>query len=69
MVCWVLTCCVSGAKVGLDFLTGYINSSNVDVVGVLDSPLWLDIAPYPKCDFVGFNYTTSHVYHLANATG
>eukprot|EP00947_MAST-08B_sp_MAST-8B-sp1_P003776 g3776.t1 len=41
----------------------------VTVVGFLDSPAWIDEAPYPTDHrFPGFNVTTQGVYKIANVT-
>ena len=62
-----------GAMVHLDYISEMLGSEanqNVSVVGLLDSPYWIDIPPFPnpKNTFVGFENTTKGVYHQANVT-
>ena len=61
-----------GAMVHLDYVHEMMGNStvasNVDVIGFLDSPLWIDIPPYPSSSFVGFNVTTAGVFAQANVT-
>eukprot|EP00455_Lapot_gusevi_P008994 TRINITY_DN1398_c0_g1_i2.p1 TRINITY_DN1398_c0_g1~~TRINITY_DN1398_c0_g1_i2.p1 ORF type:complete len:385 (-),score=74.53 TRINITY_DN1398_c0_g1_i2:74-1228(-) len=57
-----------GAMAALDFISGYVASDQVLVLGVLDSPYWVDKAPYSSSSFIGFAAVTSKVYQLANAT-
>ena len=40
----------------------------MEVVGFLDSPLWIDAAPFAGVDFPGFNVTTQRVFKWANVT-
>lgn len=40
---------------------------NVDVVGFLDSPAWVDVDPFVS-SFPGFAYITQHVHSYANVT-
>merc|ERR550532_2578877 len=40
-------------------------SANVDVVGFLDSPAWIDIKPFVTT-FPGFSYITQQVHSFAN---
>lgn len=54
-----------GAMVHLDYvpeMMGAIAARNVEVVGLLDSPLWIDIPPYSKGGWVGFATTCQGVF-------
>mmetsp|Transcript_82332 Transcript_82332/g.207767 ORF Transcript_82332/g.207767 Transcript_82332/m.207767 type:complete len:441 (-) Transcript_82332:149-1471(-) len=59
-----------GAMVHLDYVPSMLGkaSQNVDIVGFLDSPLWLDIQPLNETFFEGFANQTHHVYDFANVT-
>eukprot|EP00971_Amphidinium_carterae_P099110 1959720-Amphidinium_carterae.1 len=57
--------------VHLDFIhtmLGVWTGGEVDVVGFLDSPLWLDMPPLQSSGFPGFNETCMGVYSYANVT-
>merc|ERR1712232_351900 len=47
-------------------MLGLIASSNTDVFGLLDSPLYLDIPPYPGSGFKGFAAECQGVHSFAN---
>lgn len=54
-----------GAMVHLDYIkemVGPAAAPNVEVVGFLDSPLWIDIPPYGPSGFVGFAKTCQGVF-------
>merc|ERR1712127_1072539 len=53
--------------VHLDYVSEMLDSAagNVDVVGFLDSPAWIDVEPYSS-SFPGFPYITQHVHSYAN---
>eukprot|EP01065_Artemidia_motanka_P047358 TRINITY_DN740_c0_g1_i1.p1 TRINITY_DN740_c0_g1~~TRINITY_DN740_c0_g1_i1.p1 ORF type:complete len:389 (+),score=61.45 TRINITY_DN740_c0_g1_i1:57-1223(+) len=60
-----------GAMVHLDYvaqMAGPAAAANMDVVGFLDSPLWLDIAPMPGVSFPGFRAVTQKVHAWANVS-
>jgi len=56
-----------GAMVHLDYVSEMLGSaaSNVDVVGFLDSPAWVDVEPF-SASFPGFPYIVQHVHSYAN---
>lgn len=58
-----------GAMVHLDYVPEMLGSaaSNVDVVGFLDSPAWVEIDPL-KSSFPGFPNITQSVHSYANVT-
>jgi len=56
-----------GALVTLDHLAEKF-VGRADLVGLLDSPLWVPIEPFKK-DQVSFDDQTKHFYKLANASG
>jgi len=58
-----------GAMVNLDYVPDMLGSSaaNVDVVGFLDSPLWIDMAPF-KSGVKSFGESCRDVYGYANVT-
>lgn len=57
-----------GAMVHLDYVSSMIGrvSGGVDVVGFLDSPLWLDYAPLDASFEGGFANQTKQVHNFAN---
>jgi hypothetical protein len=58
-----------GAMVHLDYIPemlGKSAASNVEVVGFLDSPLWLDMPPFNTKTFHGFGADCQGVYSFAN---
>ena len=63
-----------GAMVHLDYvptMLGPAAAANVDVVGFLDSPFWIDEAPFAgrtDSSFPGFNVTTKGVFAQANVS-
>jgi len=66
-----------GAMLHLDYVQDLINDASgsdasarteVEVVGLLDSPLWMDLPPLPGSGFVGFNETCKDLYSYANVT-
>lgn len=57
-----------GAMVTLDFVPALL-PSNVRVLGFLDSPYWIDMAPYSGSGFVGFANMTQQAFVLGNMTG
>lgn len=56
-----------GAMVHLDYVSEMLGvaGANVDIVGFLDSPAWIDIAPFSS-SFPGFAYITQQVHSYAN---
>lgn len=56
-----------GSMVHLDYVPEMLGSaaSNVNVVGFLDSPAWVDVEPF-SASFPGFQYITQHVHSYAN---
>jgi len=59
-----------GAMVHLDYVPSMLGSAskNVDLVGYLDSPLWLDLPPLNRSFFEGFANLTHQIYDFANVT-
>lgn len=64
-----------GGMVHLDYVPAMLQqagvpdpSASVAVVGFLDSPLWINMAPFPGSSFVGFNATTKGVFKWANVS-
>eukprot|EP00416_Gambierdiscus_australes_P024054 CAMPEP_0171075066 /NCGR_PEP_ID=MMETSP0766_2-20121228/12548_1 /TAXON_ID=439317 /ORGANISM="Gambierdiscus australes, Strain CAWD 149" /LENGTH=406 /DNA_ID=CAMNT_0011531901 /DNA_START=17 /DNA_END=1238 /DNA_ORIENTATION=+ len=59
-----------GAMVNLDYVTGFLGERErtVDVVGFLDSPLWIDMPPKPGSRFAGFRRQSRNVLKHANVT-
>lgn len=58
-----------GAMVNLDYVVemlGPVAGANTDVFGLLDSPLYIDIPPYPGSDFKGFAAESRDVYSVFN---
>jgi len=59
-----------GAMMHLDYVSEMLGpqaSPNVDVVGFLDSPLWIDYPPFNP-DFEGFVVRTKGVFENMNVT-
>jgi len=58
-----------GAMVHLDYVSGMLGSvaPKVNVVGFLDSPAWIDMAPF-RSSFIGFPSVTQHVHSYANVS-
>jgi hypothetical protein len=56
-----------GAMVHLDYVKEMLGSAaaNVDVIGFLDSPVWIDKESF-QSGFPGFPYITQHVHSYAN---
>jgi len=56
-----------GAMVHLDYVSEMLGSAskNVDIVGFLDSPAWIDIPSFSK-SFPGFPYIVQQVHSFAN---
>jgi hypothetical protein len=56
-----------GAMVHLDYVPEMLGDAavNVDIVGMLDSPAWIDMSPLSS-SFPGFPYITQHVHRYAN---
>ena len=44
------------------------NNDKIDIIGFLDSPLWIDIPPFSTSKFIGFNETTAGIYSYGNVT-
>ena len=61
-----------GAMVHLDYIKPMLGTvgSNVLVYGLLDSPYWIDVPPFPipNSTFIGFANITKDVYKQANVT-
>mmetsp|Transcript_32350 Transcript_32350/g.75085 ORF Transcript_32350/g.75085 Transcript_32350/m.75085 type:complete len:417 (-) Transcript_32350:37-1287(-) len=63
-----------GAMVNLDYVRRFLHkanapgAANVEVVGFLDSPLWVDIPPMSTSGFYGFRKSCRSVQGFANVT-
>jgi hypothetical protein len=60
-----------GAMVHLDYvqdMLGPAAAKNTDVFGLLDSPLYIDIPPYPGTGFIGFRAECQGIHSFANIT-
>ncbi|CAE7536541.1 Notum [Symbiodinium pilosum] len=59
-----------GAMVNLDYVPEIVGpaAANIQVIGFLDSPFWLDLPPYPGSGFIGFNNSCKQVYDMANVS-
>mmetsp|Transcript_136884 Transcript_136884/g.381578 ORF Transcript_136884/g.381578 Transcript_136884/m.381578 type:complete len:423 (+) Transcript_136884:94-1362(+) len=63
-----------GAMVNLDYVPDFLanarapGATKVEVVGLLDSPLWVDIPPLIDSGFVGFRRSCRNVQRFANVT-
>lgn len=59
-----------GAMVHLDFVPSMLGSAaeHVEVVGFLDSPLWMDVKPVNETFFDGFGNQTARVHSFTNVS-
>eukprot|EP00490_Sorites_sp_Unknown_P028236 CAMPEP_0114654840 /NCGR_PEP_ID=MMETSP0191-20121206/10709_1 /TAXON_ID=126664 /ORGANISM="Sorites sp." /LENGTH=126 /DNA_ID=CAMNT_0001870383 /DNA_START=415 /DNA_END=792 /DNA_ORIENTATION=- len=60
-----------GAMVNLDYIPGILSNIGVNIkhiMGVLDSPLWINIPP-ENDTIIPVAYQTEHVYTFANVSG
>jgi len=61
-----------GAMVHLDYVQEYIAHGGaqheVEVLGLLDSPLWMDVPPMPRTRFNGFRHSCRSAHKYFNVT-
>lgn len=60
-----------GAMVHLDYvqeMAAAAGAGPIDVLGFLDSPLWVDMEPYPGSGFIGFGAWCRTIFEYVNVT-